>query len=56
MSENSLYIGYLVLLFGFLVVGAIALVQSHLLKRIRREKIVTTRKGTYTFTPSGVKI
>lgn len=54
-TESSLAVAYFILLFGFLIVGVIAIVQSHLLKRIRKEKLVTTKRGTYTFTPSGIK-
>jgi hypothetical protein len=48
-------INYFILLFGFLVVGTIAIAQSNLLFRIRKQKMVTTKRGTYTFVPSGVK-
>lgn len=38
-----------------LFLGAVVTVQSHLLNKIRKQKMVSTKKGTYTFVPNGVQ-
>ncbi len=57
MNELLSYqIGFIILYIGFIFTAYMAIMDSVMRKKLYKHGILTTKKGTYTFTPAKEKV